>query len=100
MRNRVLVLFLSMQYCLYILQSKIKKSFYTGSSDDPFKRLNYHNHESKGYTRRHRPWQIAYTHPFNSKEKALKAEQIVKSWKSKKMIRLLINGTIDIGLAI
>ena len=89
--------FFFMQYWLYILQSQVKEAFYTGSSDDPGRRLQHHNAESKGYTRRHRPWKIAYTHPFESKEKALKAEQIVKSWKSKKMIRLLIDGTIDIN---
>jgi len=86
-----------MQYWLYILQAQITDTFYTGSSDDPVRRLQYHNGESKGYTRQHRPWQLAYSHPFDSKEKARKAERIVKSWKSKKMIRLLINGTIDIN---
>jgi len=74
MRKRVLVLFF-MEYWLYILQSEIKQTFYTGSSDDPKKRLGYHNGESKGYTRRYRPWSLVYTHPFDSKEKALKAEQ-------------------------
>jgi len=86
-----------MEYWLYILQSERRETFYTGSSDEPHKRLLYHNAESKGYTRRYRPWNIVYTHPFDSKEKALQAEKIVKSWKSKKMIRMLIEGTIDIN---
>lgn len=86
-----------MTYSLYILQSKVKETYYTGSSDEPYRRLKYHNGESKGYTQRHRPWKIVYTHPFNTKQKAQKAECIVKAWKSKKMIRLLVEGKIDIN---
>jgi len=39
---------------------------------------------------------LAYRHEFQTKEKALAAERKVKSWKSKKMIRLLIEGKIAI----
>ncbi|MDZ7719451.1 MAG: GIY-YIG nuclease family protein [Balneolaceae bacterium] len=85
-----------MDYFLYILQSEIKETYYIGSSDNPQRRLPYHNAESKGYTQRYRPWKLVYTHPFDTKQKALKAEQIVKKWKSKKMIRLLIDGKISI----
>lgn len=85
-----------MSYSLYILKSSVKETYYIGSSDDPERRLPYHNAESKGYTQRNRPWNLAYTYPFDTKQKAQKAEQIVKRWKSKKMIRLLIQGKIDI----
>lgn len=86
-----------MEYSLYIVQSQIKETFYIGSSDDPERRLSYHNSESKGYTQRYRPWTIVYTHPFDTKHEAQKAERSVKNWKSKKMIRLLIEGKIDIN---
>ena len=86
-----------MAYHLYILKSDKKDTYYSGSSEDPERRLIYHNSESKGYTRRHRPWELVYTHPFSSKKQGLKAEQIVKQWKSKKMVRLLIQGVIDIN---
>jgi putative endonuclease len=85
-----------MSYSLYILKSTVKDTYYIGSSDDPKRRLPYHNAESKGYTQRYRPWTLAYTHPFDTKQQALQAEQVVKKWKSKKMIRLLIEGKIDI----
>ena len=88
--------FISMAYSLYILQSEIKQTYYIGSSDEPHRRTKYHNSESKGYTQRYRPWNIVYTHPFDTKQEAQKAERIVKKWKSKKMIRLLIEGKIDI----
>ncbi|MDX1642635.1 MAG: GIY-YIG nuclease family protein, partial [Balneolaceae bacterium] len=54
---------ISMPYSLYVLQSTIKETYYTGRSDDPERRVIYHNSESKGYTQRHRPWELVYTHP-------------------------------------
>ena len=85
-----------MSYYLYILQSEVKETFYVGSSDNPKRRELYHNGESKGYTKRYRPWKVVYTLGFESKELAQKAERKVKSWKSKKMIQFLISGKIDI----
>jgi len=81
---------------LYILRSEIKETYYIGVSDDPKRRLEYHNLEKKGYTNRNRPWKLVLTISFSSKESAVLAEQKVKSWKSKEMIRLLIDGVIDI----
>jgi putative endonuclease len=86
-----------MTYFLYILRSEQKETYYVGASDNPDRRLIYHNGESKGYTRKYRPWRIVYEQKFKTKEQALAAERKVKSWKSKKMIRLLIEGTIDIS---
>ncbi len=85
-----------MSYSLYILQSTVNNTYYKGSSEDPLRRLNYHNGESKGYTQRYRPWKLVYTYRFDTKQEAQKAERIVKEWKSKKMVRLLIDGIIDI----
>ncbi|MCW9705769.1 GIY-YIG nuclease family protein [Fodinibius salsisoli] len=84
-----------MKHFLYILRSEVKETYYIGVSDDPERRLAYHNGESKGYTRRHRPWKIVYSQPFTTEEQALAAEEKVKSWKSKKMIRLLVEGKVD-----
>ncbi len=85
-----------MNYYLYILQSEITDTYYVGSSEDPDSRLLYHNAESKGYTKRNRPWRITYTSRFETRVEAAKAERKVKSWKSKKMIKLLIDGEINI----
>lgn len=81
---------------LYILQSQIKETYYTGVSDDAIRRGSYHNAENKGYTQRYRPWKVAYTKRFPSRKQALAAERVIKAWKSKKMIRLLIQGNIRI----
>jgi putative endonuclease len=83
-------------YYLYILQSQTRETYYYGSSDDPDRRLIYHNQEAKGYTQRYRPWIIVYTHPFDTRQQAERAEHVVKNWKSKKMTRLLIQGIIHI----
>ena len=85
-----------MNYFLYILRSSQKEAYYTGSSDDPERRLGYHNQESKGYTRRFRPWELVYSHGFATRQEALAAEAKVKSWKSRKMTRHLVEGSIDI----
>ncbi|HLR24406.1 MAG TPA: GIY-YIG nuclease family protein [Fodinibius sp.] len=85
-----------MVYFLYILRSEEKETYYIGISDAPERRLKYHNGESKGYTQKHRPWALIYTHKFESKSQALAAEQVVKGWKSKKMIRFLVEGKVDI----
>ena len=85
-----------MEFYLYILQSQTKETFYVGISEDPERRLIYHNSESKGFTQRNRPWIIAYKSRFKSRIEAENAEKKVKSWKSKKMIRLLIEGEINI----
>lgn len=85
-----------MNYFLYILRSEKRETYYTGSSDDPVNRCFFHNNQSKGYTIRDRPWKLVYRHGFETKQAALAAERKVKSWKSKKMIRLLVEGEIDI----
>ena len=81
---------------LYILKSIPNQSYYVGISDDPNRRLEYHNHHSKGYTKRYRPWELKYTHLFDSKDSAQRIERVIKSWKSKKMITLLIDGKISV----
>jgi putative endonuclease len=85
-----------MNYFLYILKSEKKETYYTGCSDDPERRCYFHNNDSKGYTLAWRPWELVYSYGFETKDQALAAERKVKSWKSKKMIRLLVEGKIDI----
>ena len=85
-----------MPYYLYILRSQVRETYYTGVSDSPERRHHFHNHDGKGYTVRFRPWDLVYTRDFESKQEALEAERVVKGWKSRKMIRLLVEGKIDI----
>ncbi len=83
-----------MKYFLYILKSKSADKFYVGISQNPNRRLEYHNSFEKGFTSRYRPWEIVFIHEFNSKTDASKMEKKIKSWKSSKMIQRVIDGDI------
>ena len=86
-----------MPFYVYILQSEVKETYYIGSSENPEKRLFYHNNQSrKAYTKRHRPWKLVFRQCCTSKAEALKLEQKIKGWKSKLMIRNVIEGKIQI----
>ncbi len=85
-----------MSYFLYILKSKTADKHYIGSSENPQRRLQYHNSIEKGFTPRYRPWEIVYTKEYETKEIALTMERKVKGWKSKEMIEKLINGNVKL----
>jgi putative endonuclease len=80
-----------MKHSLYILQSKSCGKYYVGISQNPETRLQYHNTIEKGFTSRYRPWEIVFIQEFENKELAMLAERKLKSWKSKKMIKRVIN---------
>jgi predicted GIY-YIG superfamily endonuclease len=81
---------------LYILYSLSGNRYYVGSSAHPNERLEHHNATEKGFTSRYRPWSLVFHKEFASKAIAEKAERKVKSWKSKRMIELLLQGKIHI----
>jgi putative endonuclease len=81
---------------LYILKSLKVYKYYTGISDNPHRRIIYHNTTKKGFTSRYRPWELVYTEKFNSRAEALAAEKKVKNWKSRVMIEKLIAGEIKL----
>lgn len=65
-------------------------------SENPVRRLEYHNTIEKGFTSRYRPWEIVFTKEYSDKISAMAAESKIKKWKSKKMITLLIEGKISL----
>ena len=81
---------------LYILQSIPSGKFYVGVSDNPERRLIYHNSLEKGFTSRYRPWEIKFTKAYPTKFEAMNMERKIKSWKSKIMIERVISGEINI----
>ena len=85
-----------MEHFLYILKSKSADKFYIGISQNPERRLEYHNTLEKGFTSRYRPWVIVFTQEFNSKSNALKVERKIKNWKSRIMTQRVVNGEIKI----
>jgi putative endonuclease len=85
-----------MTYFMYILYSLNGDRYYTGSSENPPRRVTFHNTIEKGFTSRYRPWKLVYTKEYKSKVLAQRAEKKVKSWKSRQMIEKLIAGEIQL----
>lgn len=85
-----------MKYFLYILKSETHAKYYTGISQNPHRRLEYHNTLEKGFTSRYRPWKMVFVKGYDSKNEALLIEKKIKSWKSKKMIEKVLNGEIEL----
>jgi len=72
-----------MGYWLYILKSKSADKYYIGISQNPERRVCYHNTLEKGFTSRYRPWQIVFTKEYDGKYSS-------SSWRdTRKKIRLL-----------
>ena len=63
---------------------------YVGESSNPERRLKHHHSTSTGFTARYRPWRLIFTQEFPTKEEAVEAEQLIKSWKSRKMTRYVV----------
>ena len=75
-------------YFVYVLYSKVHKRYYTGSSSDPYKRLNGHNDpRSKGWTSRYAPWNIIHVEECDSKSDALRKEKWLKSGAGREFIK-------------
>ena len=62
-------------FFIYILYSESKNSYYTGYSEDPQRRLSYHNQGSTTSIKAGIPWEIVYTETFNTKSEAIKREK-------------------------
>jgi predicted GIY-YIG superfamily endonuclease len=82
-------------YHFYILYSESFNRYYSGSSENPMRRLTFHNSIEKGFTARFRPWKLVFTQEVPTKQAAQQAGRKVKSWKSKIMIERLLRGEIS-----
>ena len=78
-------------YSVYVLQSKLDKSYYIGSSKNRESRLWEHNYGRTGYTKKKRPWKIVYFEEYKSRNEGIKREKWLKRLKSKKYIQELIS---------
>ena len=83
-------------YAIYVMYSETIDRYYVGMSSDPSRRVERHNSQKKGWTRRGRPWILVYHQRFADQSMALRAEKLIKSWKSRAMIEALIHGRIDV----
>ncbi len=80
-----------MYFTTYILYSKQSDKCYIGYTGDVFKeRLRKHNTNHKGFTGKIGDWILVYTEVFTEKKLAMLREDVIKKWKSRKMIEKLI----------
>lgn len=78
-------------YTVYIIQSTVSKRYYTGCSKNFERRLNEHNLGKVRSTKAYVPWKVVYKENFESREKAYRREQQIKSYKSGSAFQKLIN---------
>ncbi|MBI2670147.1 MAG: GIY-YIG nuclease family protein [Candidatus Yanofskybacteria bacterium] len=77
-----------MFYCIYVLQSKKDKRFYTGFTVDIRKRLKEHN-EGKytSWTKGRGPFELIYCEMCKNKEDARKREIFLKTGMGKRYLK-------------
>jgi putative endonuclease len=63
-------------------------------SEEPQRRLEFHNTQERGFTARYRPWELVFVQAFETKAEALAAERRIKSWKSRSMVERVIRGEL------
>ena len=82
-----------MQISLVYILLCSDNSYYTGVTNDIFKRFEEHQkgYDSKSYTFNRRPIQLVFYTSFNSIEIAIEKEKQIKKWSKAKKIAL-ING--------
>ncbi len=66
-------------YYVYILQSKVDKSFYTGFTEDLKQRIRNHNAVGQNYSSKKAPLRLSWYCVFKNKQKALQFEKYLKS---------------------
>lgn len=73
----------------YILKSTRAGKYYVGYTGDLEKRLATHNAGRVTATKRDCPWEFFYHENFSSEADAVRREQQLKSWKSRKALERL-----------
>jgi putative endonuclease len=80
-------------YYIYILFSPKLNRLYTGTTDNPERRLEEHNskHYENAFTTKGVPWELILTYQCKSSDSAYKLEDFIKRMKSKKFIEKIIS---------
>ncbi len=84
-----------MVYYVYIIKSEKTNRFYTGYSEDPWKRLIRHNTRATNSTQNGIPWQLVYLEKYEDKHSAIMREIEIKKIKSRQYIEELIRKNSD-----
>jgi putative endonuclease len=82
----------------YILFSATLNKYYVGSTGDMLEeRIRKHNVNHKGFTGGIGDWELKYAETYETKTEALKRENAIKKWKSRKLIEKLISKQSSAG---
>ncbi|MGB5393640.1 MAG: GIY-YIG nuclease family protein [Lutimonas sp.] len=76
-------------FYVYLLQSKLDKSYYIGQTNNLEKRLFDHNEGLSKYTSRKRPWEIVYFEKFKTRTEAIKRERFLKQQRNSSFYKSL-----------
>lgn len=79
-------------YYTYVLQSKIKGNFYTGTTENLNQRLKQHNNGLVFSTKSMRPLQLIYFEACLNKDDAYRRERYLKSGMGKRYLRNRLKG--------
>jgi putative endonuclease len=78
-----------MAFFVYIIQSQADHSFYKGFSENPLRRLLYHNNGESTYTSAKVPWKLVYIEECPDKTTALKREKALKKYSHQQILALI-----------
>jgi len=82
-----------MPFYVYILQSDLDQSFYTGHTADLDERVRRHNDGRSCYTKTKRPWKLVYQEQCSSRSEATQRERTLKALHRKDLLQELINAS-------
>ncbi len=74
-------------YYVYLLESKIDKSWYIGYSKNLKERLASHNRGDNKATKNKRPWKIIYYEAYTNRVDAKGREKFLKSGSGRRFIK-------------
>jgi putative endonuclease len=77
---------------VYVLESLLDQTWYTGMALDARKRLAEHNSGKNRFTKGHRPWKIIYTEDHCDWTAARPREKYLKTAAGKKWLHKKIHG--------
>ncbi len=76
---------------VYVIQSELDGSYYTGHTHDLWVRLTRHNDGWTQSTKAKRPWRLVYSEHYGSKSEAAKRELQIKRMKSREYLERIIS---------
>lgn len=83
-------------YYVYLLESKIDKSWYIGYSFDLRKRFASHNAGSNKSTKGKRPWKLIYYEAYLDRHDAKGRERFLKSGSGRRFIKKQLSNYLNL----